>query len=92
MFMNKKKNNTTTRPVSYTHLDVYKRQLFGRGIDYEIINYCLQKGFLFESLPYHNAVFVGFDANGQAKMCIRDSTDCTSIWSKQTTSTLPMKG
>ena len=38
--------------------------LFKRGIDYEIIDDCIQKGLLFESEPYHNAVFVGCDGNG----------------------------
>ena len=48
---------------------MYKRQstdriteyLFGRGIDYTIIQYCIDKGLIFESLPYHNLVCVGFD-------------------------------
>ena len=35
--------------------------LFGRGIDYSIIQYCIDKGLIFESLPYHNLVCVGFD-------------------------------
>ena len=41
--------------------------LFGRGIDYEIITDCLQKGILFESLPHHNVVFVGKDEHGKAR-------------------------
>lgn len=35
--------------------------LFGRGIDYAIIEHCVSKGLIFESLPYHNIVFVGYD-------------------------------
>jgi hypothetical protein len=35
--------------------------LFGRGIDYSIIQYCIDKGLIFESLPYHSLVCVGFD-------------------------------
>ena len=35
--------------------------LFGRGIDYSIIGECIGRGLIFESLPYHNLVFVGFD-------------------------------
>ena len=35
--------------------------LFGRGIDYAVIQYCIDKGLIFESLPYHNLVCVGFD-------------------------------
>lgn len=38
--------------------------LFGRGIDLEIINHCIQNGLIFESLPYHNVVFVGKDDKG----------------------------
>ena len=45
--------------------DVITEYLFGRGIDYEIINYCIQKGLIFESLPYHNVVFVGNDEKGK---------------------------
>lgn len=36
--------------------DVVFEYLFGRGIDYEIINYCLEKELVIESLPYHNVV------------------------------------
>ena len=35
--------------------------LYGRGIDYAIIGECIRNGLIFESLPYHNIVFVGFD-------------------------------
>lgn len=47
--------------------DVVMDYLFRRGIDYEIINYCLNKKFIIESLPYHNAVFIGYDEQGEAK-------------------------
>lgn len=35
--------------------------LCDRGIDREIIKSCIDNGLIFESLPYHNVVFVGFD-------------------------------
>lgn len=38
--------------------------LLQRGIAPSIIGYCLRAGLLYESLPYHNAVFVGFDRQG----------------------------
>lgn len=38
--------------------------LFGRGIDIEIIQDSIRKGLVFESLPYHNVVFVGLDEGG----------------------------
>lgn len=32
-----------------------------RGIDAELIEFCICTGRLYESVPYHNVVFVGFD-------------------------------
>ena len=32
-----------------------------RGIDFEVVDYCFNNGLIYESLPYHNAVFVGYD-------------------------------
>ncbi len=47
------------------------RRVFGylmsRGIAFDVIKYCAQQGILYESLPYHNAVFVGKDENGKPK-------------------------
>ena len=47
-----------TQAVSY---------LIGRGIDKEVIDFCIRTGRLYESAPYHNVVFVGTDAGGKAK-------------------------
>ena len=55
-----------------THIVSY---LHGRGIDYDVIDYCIQTGRLYESLPYHNAVFVGRDENGTAKHAHMRSTN-----------------
>lgn len=41
--------------------------LHGRGIDYDLIDYCIQTGRLYESQPYHNVVFVGRDLKGQPR-------------------------
>ena len=41
-----------------THAYNYLRS---RGIDGEMIDFCIQTGRLYESLPYHNVVFVGLD-------------------------------
>ena len=38
--------------------------LTNRGIDKEIIQGCIDDGILYESLPYHNFIFVGFDEGG----------------------------
>ena len=54
-------------PEKSATTDKITEYLFGRGIDYSIIEYCISKGYIFESLPYHNLVCVGFDENGKAK-------------------------
>ncbi len=41
--------------------------LIKRGIDPELISFCLQTGRLYESKPYHNAVFFGLDKEGKAR-------------------------
>ena len=35
--------------------------LRSRGIDSDLIDFCVQTGRLYESIPHHNAVFVGLD-------------------------------
>lgn len=49
------KSPTTTRVEAYLRC---------RGISQAVIDHCLQTGILYESLPYHNCVFVGKDAEG----------------------------
>ena len=46
--------------VSRSATNAYK-YLRNRGIDPELIDYCFQTGRIYESLPYHNVVFVGLD-------------------------------
>ncbi len=48
-------NHSSTHAVSY---------LQRRGIDLEIIDYCISTGRLYESYPHHNVVFVGHDHTG----------------------------
>ena len=38
-----------------------------RGIDRELVDYCISTGRIYESFPHHNAVFVGRDKHGVAK-------------------------
>lgn len=44
---------------------IVKNYLMSRAIDEEIIDHCLDQGIVYESLPYHNVVFVGFDENNK---------------------------
>lgn len=69
------KSKTTDKVFEY---------LFSRGIDYEIINYCLENELIIESLPYHNAVFIGYGEGNEPKYAAYRATnqqrlmgDCT---------------
>ena len=53
-----KANRCATHAVEYLH---------GRGIDYDLIDFCISTGRLYESYPYHNVVFVGQDHSGKPR-------------------------
>jgi len=48
--------------------------LFGRGIDYQLIQDCVADGMIYESADYHNAVFIGKDKSGTPKYAALRST------------------
>ena len=48
--------------------------LQSRGIDRELIMACIERGVLFESKHYHNAVFLGKDEYGKTKFAAMRST------------------
>ena len=48
-------------PKKSSSNDQIIRYLTGRGIDREVIEGCIREGLLYESLPYHNCIFVGYD-------------------------------
>ena len=54
-------------PPKNKDCDRVMQYLFGRGIDYPLIQDCIAQGILFESRNYHNAVFVGKDESGTPK-------------------------
>ena len=51
-------NDNTTKAEQY---------LLRRGIDREIIDYCLSKRLMFETKDYHNVVFAGYDEAGKMR-------------------------
>lgn len=57
----KEKPKVLLLPEKSASNDKITEYLFSRGIDYSIIVECIDRGLIFESLPYHNLVFVGFD-------------------------------
>ena len=48
-------------PPKFKNCDRVLQYLFGRGIDYQLIQECISDGTLYESADYHNAVFIGKD-------------------------------
>ena len=56
---------------SETNLEAVK-YLTGRGIDREIIRESIDEGLLYESLPFHNCIFVGYNESEEpAYACYR---------------------
>ena len=54
-------------PQTNRNADRAVEYLRRRGIDHELIDFCISTGRLYESYPYHNAVFVGQDRNGKPR-------------------------
>lgn len=48
-------------PEPFQNCGRVQKYLNSRGISSEVIHYCRRLGILYESAPYHNAVFVGID-------------------------------
>lgn len=59
--------------------DVVINYLAKRGIDYEIIDYCLKNNLIMESLPYHNVVFIGYDDQQKARYAAYRATNDSRI-------------
>ncbi|MBR6800645.1 MAG: DUF3991 and TOPRIM domain-containing protein [Eubacteriaceae bacterium] len=62
-----KREKVLILPEKCSSNDKIIEYLTGRGIDREIIDYCIENDLLYESLPYHSAVFVGYDSEGVPK-------------------------
>lgn len=59
---------------SETNLEII-RYLTDRGIDRDIIQECIDAGLLYESLPYHNCIFVGYDEDSNAAYAFYRATN-----------------
>lgn len=68
-------NRPLLLPDKSASTDKIFEYLFGRGIDYEIINYCIKNELIMESLPYHNIVFLGYDEEKKVKYAAYRSTN-----------------
>ena len=63
----KTKEKTLTRPKANSSNRRVFDYLLSRGIDAELIDYCVESDRIYESYPHHNAVFVGTDCRGHPK-------------------------
>lgn len=52
------KNSTNDQVIRY---------LTDRGIDKDLITWCIEKGLIYESVPHRNCIFLGFDESGTAR-------------------------
>lgn len=67
-------------PRSGTMRRVYGYLLRHRGIDREVLDAFVQRGMLYESGGYHNAVFVGLDPQGQPRHAHKRGTISESAY------------
>lgn len=63
----KKTEKILLLPQPYRYTEYVVSYLKNRGIDKELIHFCMRTGRLYESAKYHNAVFVGRDREGNAR-------------------------
>ena len=54
-------------PPRNKNSDRVLQYLFGRGIDYAIVQDCIADGTIYESADYHNTIFIGKDESGTPK-------------------------
>lgn len=73
------KKNRKPKPLLLPDKSASNRVIFkylcGRGIDRELIDFCISEGKIFESLPHHNVVFVGFDKENNPRYASYRATD-----------------
>ena len=69
------KNGSNEKVIKY---------LTGRGIHPKLIKTCIEKDFLYESLPYHNCVFLGYDEEQTVRYAYYRSTNSERIMGEAT--------
>lgn len=66
-FAKKKEEKKLLLPEKNENNDIVTTYLKDRGISDGVINYCIDKGTLYESKDRHHAIFIGFDEKGIAR-------------------------
>jgi hypothetical protein len=69
-------------PKPYINNERVLRYLAGRGIDPEILAYCLHTGRLYED-ERHNCIFVGFDGGGNPRYAMLRSSSPASVFLRE---------
>lgn len=68
---------------------VYAYLIKHRGIDSEVLSAFVKAGMIYESAEYHNAVFVGFDKNGNPRHAHKRGTGQASSFKGNIDSCIP---
>ena len=76
----KEEKNFVLPPKNDNMRRVFAYLLNRRGIDREVLYAFVHKGMIYESADYHNAVFVGFDSNGNPKHAHKRGTGSESSY------------
>ena len=66
-------------PEANDNNNVVIKYLMRRGIDKEVINYFIDTGQIYESLPYHNLVMVGYDKDNVPRFASFRATNKSRI-------------
>ncbi|WP_330640850.1 DUF3991 domain-containing protein, partial [Anaerovorax odorimutans] len=74
----KNKEQRLLLPPKNHNANQVTKYLNKRGIDLELVRFCIQSGRLYECKEHHNAVFVGMDAAGVPRYAFMRST-CTDF-------------
>ena len=69
------KRKTILLPQKNVTDEKVKKYLCSRGIDPEIISYCISTRQLYESFPHHSAVFLGKDREGEVRYAFIRGTE-----------------
>ncbi len=68
---------------------VYAYLLHQRGLDRDVVNAFAHRQMIYESLPHHNAVFVGYDTNGVPRHAHKRGSGSQSTYKGNETGSIP---
>lgn len=74
-YVRKKQPSKLILPPKSESNDIIKEYLKARSISDNVINYCIDNGYIYQCKPMNNIAFVGFNKDGEAKyICQRSVT------------------